>query len=845
MAAKYGRIVFRCWKDVKDETTRSQWVEAVQTLAHVCIHAADDKLSRNLLSLLGVIHTKKAVKGVDYLLTAAYDPIIWRAIECPNAKVRAQACALFLNAFPLRMADESSEQTEQRLERQYDAMDALLKDEDHLVRDAAVEGVSCALKDYLQLFPISKIKSLLLFMCTKLIRDVSSAQVRVAVVDGLGKVLSNPVSHKALIPLMKSIAFTVHDRADQVRAAFLRLLGKAHEVPGLHFYDIVSLEELLSRLRMDRGRKKCHQMLMQLLKPSFYPQNEDGSSNGGEQLERCLSLIEVDVKAAEVFYGSLFQVSSIGSAAKISILLFAEVIDRVGLSANSPVKESIHDEDGEGGSRIASILKVLHACLSSIADTVLDENHQKSRQLLLKYFTPAQIGMLFEYTISHENVMETTLALKVVSVAEYVSKKSFSQTLISPKLHNIIMFNVLKSDCSANEFDSVLEAYMELLASSGELGHFMEDLISNLNQMVLTDFVDDFGKLVIASPDNMVSKSQRAKRKPTQRQQDFSIEIIATIMEAFSQSSIPRIVNYREQNKLIACFHVVKRCSAMEAEPLMMANALYRIFHSYLLLTIQTTSSVDDGDFLDFGEAIDWMSGELSGTRMATDTEVDNRTMADPSVAPSSPFVGHTKAKTKIHSSVKIPREGEASFMLRLSCALFDVLGDFYICFGSVPHINQKVAVLTESLLSSASKTKSHHTLNFAAVSKLIFVLSRNKLLIRPLLDYLLYTLDQSLCDDEFNGSCFLKLFSEATTGKYMSEIYLRAILECARVGAEGDLHWIDQIGEVMLNFAKRNESVERSLICIAGEFRCNVAFEESDLHALEIVLQDLQRTIA
>jgi condensin-2 complex subunit G2 len=321
VATKYGAIIFRGWKDA-DDAGKLVMANEVQSLVYSGIHTQDAKYFQNIRLLMGELLEHKASKGVDAMLAELYDPILWRALSCANAAVRAQGSALFLDAFPLQNPSETGEQLEERLAMQFERMQSLLEDDDHRVRCVAATGVCRALGEYWEAFPLPVVKTLLLFLSTKLARDTASVHTRVATVAGLSDLIDNTASHRALLPLLKSVTFALHDKSDRVRLAFIGLLKRAHDIEGVHFYDIVPLEELLSRLVLDQGSPHCVLGLMQLLKASFYP-----STDGDDQLNRCLSLIDADPAAAEVFYKELYRVASVGSATKMCVLLYSHMYD--------------------------------------------------------------------------------------------------------------------------------------------------------------------------------------------------------------------------------------------------------------------------------------------------------------------------------------------------------------------------------------------------------------------------------------------------------------------------------------------------------------------------------------
>lgn len=93
----------------------------------------------------------------------------------------------------------------------------------------------------------------------------------------------------------------------------------------MHFYDIVSVDVLFSRLVHERKQPQITAALCDLLLNSFFPYNNSNSSSkesvGQEHVQRCLQLISQKIVAAEVFYGHLPYLLPSGVLAKFVALL--------------------------------------------------------------------------------------------------------------------------------------------------------------------------------------------------------------------------------------------------------------------------------------------------------------------------------------------------------------------------------------------------------------------------------------------------------------------------------------------------------------------------------------------
>lgn len=106
------------------------------------------------------------------------------------------------------------------------------------------------------------------------------------------------------------------------------IIFSEYQVKGIrdmHFYDIVSVDVLFSRLVHERKQPQITAALCDLLLNSFFPYNSSNSNNkesvGQEHVQRCLQLISQKIVAAEVFYGHLPYLLPSGVLAKFVALL--------------------------------------------------------------------------------------------------------------------------------------------------------------------------------------------------------------------------------------------------------------------------------------------------------------------------------------------------------------------------------------------------------------------------------------------------------------------------------------------------------------------------------------------
>ncbi len=75
------------------------------------------------VQLLSHIHQQQhSQKGVSEMLLRLYSPFLWRSLKVAQSHVRANAASLLLDAFPLQDPNQTREQTDSLLQKQFDLM---------------------------------------------------------------------------------------------------------------------------------------------------------------------------------------------------------------------------------------------------------------------------------------------------------------------------------------------------------------------------------------------------------------------------------------------------------------------------------------------------------------------------------------------------------------------------------------------------------------------------------------------------------------------------------------------------------------------------------------------------
>lgn len=232
---QFGAVLFELWKlerarvEGPDATAgHTQVEEILQSIISEAAFAASPRHFHALRAVVvAFVDVNRSSKAVSSMIETIIRPILWRSLNCANASVRSQAAVLLFDGFPFQNADWSAEECDQMMQRQFDAMTRLLKDSDHKVRAHAATGVSSVLVQYWQELPAATTRELLSHFIGKLACDSASADVRQAVISGLGRLLDEqPLAHGVLVTLLPHVGKSIHDQSEKVRLAVLSLLLK-------------------------------------------------------------------------------------------------------------------------------------------------------------------------------------------------------------------------------------------------------------------------------------------------------------------------------------------------------------------------------------------------------------------------------------------------------------------------------------------------------------------------------------------------------------------------------------------------------------------------------------------
>jgi condensin-2 complex subunit G2 len=150
------------------------------------------------------------------------------SLRCANGIVRSQAAGPLFKLLPI---EELRGQCVRYRRHSAEAV----KDDDHRVRVVSVAGVCNVLNVYWEVLPSPVKHQVLTVVVGTLALDSSSAGVRLAVVNGLTRLLEQRLTHTTLKKMIPLLAPCIHDNSKQVRIAFVQLLCKVKTTRGISF----------------------------------------------------------------------------------------------------------------------------------------------------------------------------------------------------------------------------------------------------------------------------------------------------------------------------------------------------------------------------------------------------------------------------------------------------------------------------------------------------------------------------------------------------------------------------------------------------------------------------------
>lgn len=134
----------------------------------------------------------------------------------------------------------------------------------------------------------------------------------------------------------------LHDKAEKVRLAVVRMLIRIKTIQGVRFYHVVPLDHLLARLvaeaeKNGNPRTSVTKGITELLLNSYLPQGDNGSAS--EQLKRTMSFLLTNPNASSIFYANVTDFLEVEVVVKFIIVLCNCVKSSVASDQDSQLRD--------------------------------------------------------------------------------------------------------------------------------------------------------------------------------------------------------------------------------------------------------------------------------------------------------------------------------------------------------------------------------------------------------------------------------------------------------------------------------------------------------------------------
>ncbi|XP_029482637.1 condensin-2 complex subunit G2-like isoform X1 [Oncorhynchus nerka] len=462
-----AEIYCRAWKKASGVCLEQIESTCIQDfMQHAVLLHRTSPVHAKVRQILSYFHKRKGRHGLDEMLYRLYKPILWRALSAANSEVRANATLLFTEAFPINNPSQSSEKMDETIQKQLDTLVCLLEDPQPLVRSTATLGVCKILAKCWEVIPPTVITDFLKKLVVELANDTTSPDVRCAVFKCLTIVLDNGHSHQLLEQLLPALKNSLHDTSEKVRVAFLNMLLKIKAVRAAKFWKVSSMEHLLARLAVDS--QPVSKRIVNLLFNSFFPVNQSVEV----WCERCVTLIQMNPKAARTFYQYAHIYTAPTNIVKLMLIIrqcLNACIQTEDLNETKSNKENTsvldHVLSVKDTASMASLLEVVVILWRSIRKAL--ELNKDALQ-----YTTAKFGSVApKYFNVFQEERSTVPLIQLASLLPPASVPSFSCGVLS-------RLKRLEAGAKVSQYSQIIEC----LCSWGQAAHVLE---------LITDWLTD------------------------------------------------------------------------------------------------------------------------------------------------------------------------------------------------------------------------------------------------------------------------------------------------------------------------------------------------------------------
>ena len=396
MRGLYGEVYFRAWRAATGPYLEKMEADVLQDLMFHAVHASSTAMANALVQVLAYTHEQKRQRGVDQMLLRLYDPILWRALNVANPHVRRNAASIFIEAFPLQDPTKPNVELDELMQKQFDALQTLLKDDVIAVRVIGVQGVARVLCLFWELIPLNTSRSLLELLTKELAHDAASNSVRVAAFQGLKYMLANATSSSCasvLKSVWSSLAPLINDGSERVRASMLDFLLESSKTRTLHWQFLLKPEVALARLPLERAA--LQQRITRLLLPLYMPHGRTAPL----QLARLIALVKGHPQAATIMLRHTPTFSTPAASVRMLRLLLAATIsaaEPAELVGASDVSSLPARTEPLPQSELMALTSAVATVIEALGPLLADPAHGVARASLLCGFDGPAMELLEE-----------------------------------------------------------------------------------------------------------------------------------------------------------------------------------------------------------------------------------------------------------------------------------------------------------------------------------------------------------------------------------------------------------------------------------------------------------------
>ncbi|KAI4489395.1 hypothetical protein M0802_011150 [Mischocyttarus mexicanus] len=440
-----------------------------------------DKLGRNLLVFLETLHRYKS-DAIKNILYDQYESLLWEHLKAPGSCVRCNTAEVLFIIYSTQPARLMQNKNNINIFKQYSkAISYLLEDNDLEVCLIAINITCKILEYYWKQIPDNIIKQWLNILSYHM-QSKSSSEIKLNILNGIKKMISNKYSHTNLQRLLSDFANNINYADTSVIKRFNKLLVYLENNIGILISDIIDLNTLLKYIE-NTDEQKLLQQLNKLLCLWIKPNN----ANNDNIIKEIIYIGAKNIKATRKFFyhskhiihwkdaSKLVNIILMNIEKQINSLLNDDNENEINIKPNKrfkrnnhksvnvkSIKDMINDDDVDECESIVILLEVisiiLYANQKYFTEEYFEKKDGKDLKKLLTNILP-QIKLTFNESI-----------LFLLSFAPVTTMNNpndicntFAKQLSNPNISNNTLITILYTLTKWNKVDMIFMLLKELI----------------------------------------------------------------------------------------------------------------------------------------------------------------------------------------------------------------------------------------------------------------------------------------------------------------------------------------------------------------------------------------------